>query len=122
MFILAALVPIGLVGVTYVVWYGGWRGPIDWLGGAGGAVRRGSGARKTIALTFDDGPDPDHTPELLAALAELDVKATFFVVGAGVDAHPDVCRQIAAAGHELGNHTYHHPYLPLARAAQVELE
>lgn len=124
MIILAALVAVALVGVTYLVWYGGWHGPLDWLGGARGAIRRtgAGGANKTIALTFDDGPDPTHTPELLAALAELDVKATFFVVGAGVDAHPEVCRQIVAGGHELGNHTYHHPYLPLAGSARVGRE
>jgi len=124
MIILAAVVAIALVAVTYVVWYGGWRGPLDWLGGARGTVRRadGRGARKTIALTFDDGPDPTHTPELLAALAELDVKATFFVVGSGVDAHPEVCRQIVAGGHELGNHTYHHRYLPLAGSTRVARE
>jgi peptidoglycan-N-acetylglucosamine deacetylase len=111
---------IAAVGLTYLLWYGGWRGPIDWLGG--GAIHRGRGDRRQIALTFDDGPDPARTPALLDALAELDVKATFFVVGRGVDAHPDVCRRIVAAGHEIGNHTYHHPYLPLAGSARVEQE
>lgn len=108
------------IGLSYLVWYGGWRGPIDWI--IPGGIHRGSGERRCIALTFDDGPDPAHTPELLAALAALDVKATFFVVGAGVDANPAVCRQIVAGGHEIGNHTYNHIYLPLAGSTSVANE
>jgi peptidoglycan/xylan/chitin deacetylase (PgdA/CDA1 family) len=118
--IVVVLLGIAAAVLTYLLWYGGVRGPIDWL--AGKTVHRGAGVRREIALTFDDGPDPARTPALLAALAELDVKATFFLVGAGVDAHPEVCRQIAAAGHELGNHTYRHPYLPLVGAARVAEE
>jgi peptidoglycan/xylan/chitin deacetylase (PgdA/CDA1 family) len=102
---------------AYLLCYGGLRGPVDWLGG--GTVHRGRGDRRRVALSFDDGPDPVHTPALLDALAELDVKATFFVVGAAVDAHPALCRRIAAEGHELGNHTYRHPSLPLHRGRRV---
>ena len=109
-----------VAGLSYLVWYGGWRGPIDWI--VPGGIHRGTGERRCVALTFDDGPDPAQTPALLEALAALDVKATFFVVGAGVDANPDVCRQIVAGGHELGNHTYNHRYLPLARSASVARE
>jgi len=109
-----------VIGATYLLWYGGWHGPIDWR--ARGGVHRAPGDRPFVALTFDDGPDPTRTPALLDALAELDVKATFFVVGAGVDANPEVCRRIAAEGHELGNHTYHHRYLPLVGQATVASE
>ena len=62
----------------------------------------------TVALTFDDGPDPVHTPEILSMLAEQDVKATFCLVGERAQKYPDVVRQIVAAGHTLCNHTWDH--------------
>jgi peptidoglycan/xylan/chitin deacetylase (PgdA/CDA1 family) len=62
----------------------------------------------TVALTFDDGPDPVHTPKILDLLAQYQIKATFCVVGAQVQRHPDIVRQIAAAGHTLCNHTWDH--------------
>jgi peptidoglycan/xylan/chitin deacetylase (PgdA/CDA1 family) len=115
-----ALVAIGaVVGIAYLVCYGGFEGPVDW---AMHTATHGSRDERRIALTFDDGPDPDRTPALLDALAALDVKATFFVLGAGVDAHPELCARIVREGHELGNHTYHHRYLPLTRGRDVERE
>ncbi len=65
-----------------------------------------------IALTFDDGPHPDFTPQLLAILRQQQVPATFFVVGEMAEEHPDLVQAIAADGHCLGNHTYHHTRLP----------
>ena len=62
-----------------------------------------------LILTFDDGPDPDDTPPILAALAEQCVRATFFVIGAKVDAHPDIARRELAEGHTIAQHTYTHP-------------
>lgn len=118
--LLSLLSLLGLVGLGYLLAYGGWRGPVDWLMRTRAHhLPRGQGC---VALTFDDGPDPVRTPALLDALAELDVPATFFLVGAGVDAHPELARRIAAAGHELGNHTYTHRYLPLARGRSVARE
>jgi len=108
-----------LVGIGYLLCYGGWGGPIDWIMHTHTHGRRD---RKQVALTFDDGPDPARTPALLDALAELDVKATFFLLGAGVDAHPEIARRIAAEGHEVGNHTYTHRYLPIARTKRVTTE
>ncbi|NMO50627.1 polysaccharide deacetylase family protein [Actinoplanes sp. TBRC 11911] len=61
-----------------------------------------------IALTFDDGPDPVQTPKILALLAKYQIKATFCLVGDQVAKHPEVVRQIVAAGHTLCNHTTHH--------------
>jgi peptidoglycan/xylan/chitin deacetylase (PgdA/CDA1 family) len=61
-----------------------------------------------IALTFDDGPDPATTPAILDVLRRYDIKATFFVVGARAEQHPDLIRRIASEGHTLGNHTYYH--------------
>ena len=64
--------------------------------------------KKIVALTFDDGPYPPYTQELLAVLAEENVKATFFMVGANAAAHPEVARQVAQAGHAIGVHTLNH--------------
>lgn len=61
-----------------------------------------------VSLTFDDGPDPVNTPKLLAVLKQHHVKATFCLWGDHVRKHPDIVREIAAAGHLLCNHTMHH--------------
>lgn len=61
-----------------------------------------------IALSFDDGPDPVWTPLLLDALARADARATFFVLGPRVEAHPDVLRRVIDAGHEVGLHGWGH--------------
>lgn len=66
-----------------------------------------SGGR-SVGLTFDDGPDPVSTPELLAVLRRHDVKAVFCVWGDHVQAHPEIVREIVAEGHTLANHTMHH--------------
>jgi len=65
-------------------------------------------AGKVVALTYDDGPNPPHTQALLALLAQHGVRATFFLKGRNVEAFPDEVRAIAAAGHEIGNHSYDH--------------
>jgi peptidoglycan/xylan/chitin deacetylase (PgdA/CDA1 family) len=67
--------------------------------------------RMEVALTFDDGPDALVTPQVLAILDEFGVKASFFVVGSRLEAHPDVARDIVARGHSLENHTARHPLL-----------
>jgi peptidoglycan-N-acetylglucosamine deacetylase len=72
------------------------------------AVRRGRPGRRRVALTFDDGPDPDATPRLLRLLAHRGVRATFFLIGERAACHPDVVRAIVDDGHEIGNHTWHH--------------
>lgn len=81
-------------------------------------------ARPMVALTFDDGPDPVYTPRVLEILAAHRVQATFFVVGRHVEAMPSVVRAAAAAGHDLGNHTYSHRHLwtlaPAASVAEVD--
>jgi peptidoglycan/xylan/chitin deacetylase (PgdA/CDA1 family) len=104
------------VGLSYLFCYGGLEGPIDW---AMGTVTHGSRDVRRVALTFDDGPDPERTPAVLDALAELGVKATFFVVGEAAEKHPELVARMVAEGHELGNHTWSHRYLPLARSRRV---
>lgn len=64
-----------------------------------------------LALTFDDGPDPEWTPQILKILKEKQVKATFFIIGGNAEAHPGIVQQILADGHEIGNHTFTHPNL-----------
>lgn len=118
-FLLLVLGIAASIGLGYLYFYGGYGGPIDWLMHTD---RHGPRARKVVALTFDDGPDPVRTPALLDALDELAAPATFFVVGRDVRKHPAIVRRIAETGHELGNHTYHHRYLPLARRRSVEHE
>ena len=60
------------------------------------------------ALTFDDGPDPDATPQVLDALDELGLKATFFLVGEQVEDHPELAREVSARGHEVALHCFEH--------------
>ncbi|WP_010300466.1 polysaccharide deacetylase family protein, partial [Streptomyces sp. SA3_actF] len=78
-------------------------------------------AGHALALTFDDGPDPRWTPEVLAVLAAHDVRATFFVCGRQAAKHPALLRRITEAGHLVGNHTWDHRRLTgLGRAAVEE--
>lgn len=63
---------------------------------------------KRVYLTFDDGPIPEATPEILDILDSRGVKATFFMVGDNVRKYPDVARMVTERGHAVGNHTYHH--------------
>ncbi|MCH5249137.1 MAG: polysaccharide deacetylase family protein [Lachnospiraceae bacterium] len=63
---------------------------------------------KKIALTFDDGPHPCYTEQLLDGLRERDVKATFFVTGEHAELHPDIIERMNEEGHLIGNHTYSH--------------
>jgi peptidoglycan-N-acetylglucosamine deacetylase len=75
-----------------------------------------------LALTFDDGPNPAHTPRLLDILAEHDVRATFFLVGRYAQAAPSLVRRIADAGHLIGNHSWSHPNLAFISATRIEDE
>jgi cellulose synthase/poly-beta-1,6-N-acetylglucosamine synthase-like glycosyltransferase/peptidoglycan/xylan/chitin deacetylase (PgdA/CDA1 family) len=77
---------------------------------------------RTIALTFDDGPDPVWTREVLRVLDSHQVKATFFVTGANVARHPEMARQMAATGHEIGLHTFTHPDLVTVPSWRRRLE
>ena len=64
--------------------------------------------KKVIALTFDDGPSPTFTPEILALLKEYEAKATFFIIGKQAEKFPEIVQQVAIAGHSIGNHMYVH--------------
>lgn len=73
-----------------------------------------------IAMTFDDGPSPETTPKLLAILRERGIKATFFVLGTMAVKHPELLKQIADDGHEIGNHSWSHPQLTRISAAAAD--
>ncbi|MGB8652513.1 MAG: bifunctional polysaccharide deacetylase/glycosyltransferase family 2 protein [Mycobacteriales bacterium] len=93
--------------------------------GAHGLTSRSLPAR-TVALTFDDGPDPRWTPQVLDVLAQEQVPATFFVVGSRVSAHPELVRRELAEGHEVGNHSWSHTDLsavpPWRRRLELSLD
>lgn len=83
-----------------------------------------SGDRKKpeIALTFDDGPHPVHTKNMLAVLNYYDVKASFFMTGKNIISHPDVAKMVLREGHEVGNHSYSHVKLPFCSTQKIAFE
>ena len=83
-----------------------------------GTVSRVATLDPVVALTFDDGPDPVYTPQLLDVLDEFGALATFFMVGERAKDHPDVVRRVVAARHVIANHTYDHPSFPLVGARE----
>jgi peptidoglycan/xylan/chitin deacetylase (PgdA/CDA1 family) len=74
---------------------------------------------RAVALTFDDGPNPDATPLILDALAARGVKATFFILGRHAERWPDLVRRVADDGHSIGNHGYYHRKLHFKSPAYV---
>lgn len=113
------MTPLGLLLVPGAFWVGY---------GAGahlftlGSIRSGPGEARRLALTFDDGPDPVHTPHVLTLLRAAGVRATFFVVGERAARVPDLIRRMAAEGHELENHTWSHPHLWLCGLGRTRRE
>jgi peptidoglycan-N-acetylglucosamine deacetylase len=90
---------------------------------ARGVIQTTGMPAKTVALTFDDGPSPTHTPRVLDILDAHDVKATFCVVGANATAHPGLVRDIVARGHALCDHTATHDlHLPDRDDARIDAE
>ena len=77
--------------------------------------------KKKIALTFDDGPHPVYTEQVLQVLDQGNIPATFFLLGQNIEEHQDLVKEIDAKGHLIGNHTYHHVQvtsLPLDQACE----
>jgi peptidoglycan/xylan/chitin deacetylase (PgdA/CDA1 family) len=75
-----------------------------------------------IVLTFDDGPNDPYTQQLLDALNQFRIRATFFMIGRFVRRRPEIVRAVQAAGHLIGNHTMTHPWLVLESPAKVRQE
>ena len=94
----------------------------DFAKGAGTTFSRVMVSGKYIAITFDDGPHPQNTPRLLDMLAQRNIKATFYVIGRSVNAHPGVLRRTVAEGHEIGNHSQTHRLLSKLSDSEVRKE
>ena len=88
----------------------------------GGIVPRVETSAPLVALTFDDGPSPQFTEEVLATLRQHDVRATFFVTGQALEENMAVAQRIVEEGHELGNHTYSHRHMLLKSYSFVQQE
>jgi cellulose synthase/poly-beta-1,6-N-acetylglucosamine synthase-like glycosyltransferase/peptidoglycan/xylan/chitin deacetylase (PgdA/CDA1 family)/spore germination protein YaaH len=90
--------------------------PSGWL------VSRSGAPEMTLALTFDDGPDPTWTPKILSILKKEHVPGTFFMIGAQVADYPGIVRDVYAQGHEIGSHSFTHPNMAHVSEERVRLE
>jgi peptidoglycan/xylan/chitin deacetylase (PgdA/CDA1 family) len=75
-----------------------------------GAISSAPTKEKLVALTYDDGPQPPFTPDVLDLLDKYHIKATFFMIGRQMEKYPDIVKDVVARGHVIGNHTYTHPH------------
>ncbi|HVO76954.1 MAG TPA: polysaccharide deacetylase family protein [Candidatus Bathyarchaeia archaeon] len=87
-----------------------------------GTIYRVRSSDKVVALTFDDGPSPEWTPQILDALKKADVKATFFMLGQHAVEYPEIAKRVVAEGHEIGNHSYSHHVLLFYRHRKLQKE
>ena len=83
-------------------------------------ICRGNRMEKAVALTFDDGPDPIHTPRILDILEENNIKATFFLIGSNIETYPELVKRIYDEGHIIGNHTVDHICMPEASEEEIK--
>jgi peptidoglycan/xylan/chitin deacetylase (PgdA/CDA1 family) len=88
----------------------------------GRTICRAPDGGRRIALTFDDGPNPRYTEKLMHVLDRHGARATFFLIGRWAEREPGLAREVQAAGHALGNHTWSHPTLALRSMAGVQEE
>ncbi len=88
----------------------------------GPTICRVPSAGKKLALTYDDGPNPEQTPHLMALLERFNAHATFFLIGRWAEREPGLIRELHAAGHAIGNHTFSHPTMPLLSSGGVREE
>jgi uncharacterized membrane protein/peptidoglycan/xylan/chitin deacetylase (PgdA/CDA1 family) len=115
---LAAAIPLALFVLACLVapFFPGWAFFVP-------TTTHGPRTGRTVAITFDDGPDPRTLPALLALLAREKAPATFFLVGRSAAAHPALVREIVEAGHEVGNHSQaHDPFLMLRSCRRLEAD
>ncbi len=97
---------------------------LPWLGFFLPVISKGTTGKPTVALTFDDGPDPASTPGLLNLLQRYSIQATFFVTGQKAERYPELITDILERGHTVGNHSYRHSTFALLRgpdAIRVEI-
>lgn len=117
LYLLIALVLI--LGVSVALWQVSKARAFQFFGEI---VPRVETEQKLVALTFDDGPMPAHTDEILRVLKEENVKATFFLIGGELEKNPDEAKKIVADGHEIGNHSYSHVRMVLVSPSFVKDE
>jgi len=115
----SALLGLGVAAVASAAGYQSMSPTGQWYGRTFTGLGRGS---KQIALTYDDGPNDPHTLKLLEVLARHEIHATFFMIGRHVRQRPDIAREVARAGHVVGNHTATHPLLIFESAARTRAE
>jgi peptidoglycan/xylan/chitin deacetylase (PgdA/CDA1 family) len=115
--IVPALAALGAAG--FAVYHG--QVPTSQLYGPTICRTRGGG-QPAIALTYDDGPNPRITPPLIELLDRHGARATFFLIGSWARREPGLVRELGAAGHAIGNHTFSHPTMPLLSHAGVRDE
>jgi len=102
--------------ITFILLISGIKGLI-WLKSSrapqifGVAINRIKTTDKVVAITYDDGPNPPYTDQILQVLHDLDVKATFFVLGKELEKHPEYVEKIASQEHDIGNHSWSHEQL-----------
>ena len=108
--LLRIIFEIGLIVTVALAWFRApcvEDAPSQWRSSV---VYRAPTSQKVVALTYDDGPHPRFTPEVLDILDKYSVKATFFMIGREMVKHPEVVRQVLRRGHVIANHTYTHPH------------
>ena len=108
--LLTAVLIIAAVGLAFGLWFW-WACATPSSTFFRPVLSRGPREGTRICLTFDDGPTEQFTPQVLDILRQHQVPAAFFVCGKNVEKHPDLLRRIVAEGHEVGNHTYSHPFV-----------
>lgn len=113
------LLGAGAVSAAGAAVYQMWAPRGQWYGRTFTGLEPGS---KQLALTYDDGPNEPHTVRLLEVLAKHDVHATFFMIGRYVERRTDIAREVARAGHAIGNHTFTHPSLIFQTALQTSIQ
>jgi peptidoglycan/xylan/chitin deacetylase (PgdA/CDA1 family) len=87
-----------------------------------GTIYRVKTDKKQVVLTFDDGPSPEWTPQILAELKKEGIKALFFMIGHHVQKYPEIAQRVAEEGHSIGNHGYAHSVMFYYTSAEIEEE
>ncbi len=117
--IIGAGAGLGAAAAAGVAFYGG-QVPTAQIYGQ--TICRNPVAGKRIALTYDDGPNPIYTPRLMEVLDRFGARATFFSIGMWAEREPGLLRELHAAGHAIGNHTFTHPTMPMLSMDAVKDE